>query len=157
MNAAIEEQIRDGQIIFDRTKHKIENSTVVSKSQEELLNEGTINIKEYKSKYLIRLRKEVERIYSTRTTPGGYSLDSLARQKAGLSLFYRNLPDDDPTKKDLLKRRIIYPNSITDEIMTEIEKIQKAYDSAKNKIMSPSDSNRLMDEIQSVSIKMFLK
>lgn len=151
-----EEQVRKGLIPFDRTRQKIENSVIVDITPEELLRESTISVKEYRANHIRRLRKEVEEIYNTRLTPSGYSMDTLARQKLTLSIFFRSMDENDPTKAELMERRAIYPDFVIDEISMEIEKIQKAFDQAKARILNASGSTTMIQEVQSTTVNMFL-
>lgn len=153
---SIEEQISEGIRSFDSEKQKIVNGAIVPKSRQELLDEGVITVADVLAYSLNRLRGSVEAYLSTNATNNGYRMDNLARQKAALSMQFRQLPDTDPVKADLLQRKVIYTDAIVDEILNEIERVQGAYDQAKNALQSIANQNQPVSVFDSVIIEDYL-
>lgn len=139
---SIEEKIAEGLTPFDPTTQKIENGVIVAKSQQDLFQSGQITAEQIVEQTLGRLRAEIEQLAFVRRTPSGHHIDNLARQKAAFSMQYRHVPDNDPVKLDLSNRKLIYTNSIVDEILAELEKIQIAYDAAKSDVLSILNQNQ---------------
>jgi hypothetical protein len=156
VSKTIEEKIADGETPFDPQRQKVENGAIVPKTLQEMVNDGVVTISEVLQQSQQRLRITVESYLSSNTTPNGYHLDSLARQKAGLTMQYRQLPDTDPVKADLLQRKVIYTDAIVDEILNEVERVQSAYDQAKNTLQSIANQNQPVSVFDSVKLEDYL-
>lgn len=152
----IEEKIADGLIPFDPVLQKVDGDRVLPKSRQELLDQGSITIADLLNQSLQRLRAQTDVYLATKVTPNGYRLDNLARQKAALTMQYRQLPETDPVKADLLQRKVIYTDAIVDEILNEIERVQSAYDQAKNALQSIANQNQPVSVFDSVKLEDYL-
>lgn len=131
VSKSIEEQVAEELVAFDPARQKIVGGTIVAKSSQELLDSGQLSFAELRDTSINRLRAEVEQHFAAAQTANGYRLDNLARQKAAISLQYRNIADTDPQKAALLASKVIYSDAITDEILAAVESVQAAYDLAK--------------------------
>ncbi len=152
----ISEQVAE-ELIKLEPNQKLEGEEIVEKSRQELLDEGLTTLEDIKEENIQRLRNETEQFLSQHKTPNGYRLDQLTRQKANFSHQFRHLPDTDENKKNLLEKRLIYPNHILDEIVAEIAKVQAAYDAAKNEIINAYEEKKPVEVFESISIVNYFK
>lgn len=152
----IQEKIAAGLVQFDSSRQTIANGEIQQKTQQQLVDEGLLTHAELFQQGVARLRYETETHLQSNTTPNGYRLDNLARQKAALTMQYRQLPDTDPVKSDLLQRKVIYTDAIVDEILNEIERVQSAYDQAKNALQSIANQNQPVSVFDSIKLEDYL-
>jgi hypothetical protein len=152
------EKVADGLITLSPTQKIIgvgEDEQIIAKSRQEQLDEGLITLEEIKEEHIQRLRNETDAFLSRHKTTNGYQLDQLTRQKANFSYQFRHLPDTDENKKKLLEQRLIYPNHILDEIVTEIVKVQAAYDAAKQEISQAYENKEPVSVFESITISKY--
>ena len=152
----LQEKIDAGLVSFDPHTQKVVNDEIVSKSSQELLEQGDLTLEQVLERNLQRLRTEIVTYFATTKTPTGYRLDELARQKAAFSYQFYALADTDPIKADLLNRKLIYTNVIIDEIMSEIEKIQNAYDKAVLVVKAAFEGSNDVSVFESVKIENYI-
>lgn len=138
------------------TQKIVEDDTgarLVDKSTQELVDDGLMTLEDVRERKLQSLRGEVSAHFQQHKTPGGYRLDDLARQKASFSAPFRQLPDTDEQKKDLLEAGLIYPDDILDEILDEVGKIQTAYRAAKKAVTTAFDKGQAVETWEAVSLQ----
>ena len=150
------ELVAAGLLSIDPATQKIENDQIVPTSRQELLTESAITYAELRDTEIKRLRREVESYFDANTTVSGYRLDNLARQKAALTMQYRDLPDTDLTKADLLTKQLIYPNAICDEILAKAESVQAAYTLAKGAIEDCYTQQKTVAEFEAVALTNYI-
>jgi hypothetical protein len=152
---ALSEQIKDGVLTLaphEKLVGKGENERIVEKTKQEMLDEGSITLEDIEEESIQQLRQETEVYFMQHKTKSGYRLDALAREKANLSLVFRLLPEAARMKKEFLERKLIYPDDILDEILGEIETVQRAYDEAKETIKKAKDNKERPDVFEGISL-----
>ena len=152
----MQEQIDAGLVEFDAVSQKVADEKIVPKTKQELVDEGVLPLSEIRDEHLRRLRDNTSTYFKTARTPGGYSLDELARQKAAFSYQFYAIADTDPVKADLLSKKLIYPGNIVDEIMAELAKIQNAYDQAVLAVQTAFTGSQVISVFESVKIENYI-
>lgn len=150
------ELVTEGRLTMDAATQKIVDGQIVPKTRQELLSENQISYSQLRELEIKRIRAEVEAHFSDAKTSGGYRLDNLARQKAAFSMQYRALADTDPTKADLLSKQLIYPDTVTDEILAAAEAVQAAYGQAKAAIQTAFDQQKTVAEFEAIQLTNYL-
>lgn len=155
IDKTLAEQVAEGLITLE-AHQKIVGDNIEEKTTRELIDEGLLTREDAKKRSIERLRVEILMYFDEHTTPNGYRIDDLARQKASFSAQFRSLPDSDENKRRLLDDRLIYPDAIVDEILDEIGKIQGAYSAAKSAIVAACDQGEPAETWESISVSDFL-
>ena len=150
------EKIADGLVAFDPVTQKVENNQIVPKTRQELLDGGQLTHDGLRESEMQRLRLEVETYFGETKTTNGYRLDNLARQKAALSMQYRQLADTDPVKADLLSKELIYPDTICDEILAAVEVVQSAYSQAKAAVESAYTGQQSVAQYEAIQLANYI-
>lgn len=151
------ELIAAGLLSLDPSKEKLIDGRKVPESRQELLESGQLSPAQVREEEVNRLRGEVEAYFSTTRTASGLRLDYLARQKAAFSMQYRHLPDSDAVKSDLLGRKVIYPDAMVDEILTQVETAQAAYSRAKAVLETAVADGRPLTELETIHVAGYLE
>lgn len=133
-----------------------EKERIVPMTPDEMADAGLIPQEQHIETAVRRLRAETAMLMESRKTSQGYAIDQLARQKVAFTYPFRNRPDTDPEKDALLKKRLIYPDAIVDEILCELEKLQAAYDAARNAVTDAIEKGKPAAESSAITIAQFL-
>lgn len=143
-------------ILVPAANEKVVGDQIVPRTRQDRLDSGQTNFSEVRETEVLRLRGEVENHFRTAKTANGYRLDNLARQKAAVSLQFRNIADTDPQKSALLTSGIIYADAVTDEIQAAVESIQAAYGQAKAAIDDAVVQAKAVAEFEAVQLANFI-
>jgi hypothetical protein len=126
---------------------------LVDKSSAELVEEGLLTPEALLDRKLTSLRGEVTELFRRHTTPNGYRVDALARQKASFSYPFRQLPDSDDRKRELLEAGLIYPDAVLDEILAGVTEVQNAYRAAKQAVTTAFEAGEPVEAWESIALR----
>lgn len=124
------EKIKAGMLTVFATQ-KIVDGSIVNKTLQEQVNDGTITLVSYQTQAINRITSEAYNFLSIGKTPeNGYATDDFA-QKIVIATFAMNLiPDSDPDKKSMLASGLLYPIEQAREIVSYMASVMAARNAA---------------------------
>jgi hypothetical protein len=155
----LSEKLAEGLIQLDPTEKIVgegPGEEVVKRTKQELLDAGILTLEDIQEDAVRRLRAEVNSFYEEHRTPNNYRLDQLARQKVSFSYQFLNAPKTSKAKQELLSKRLIYPDSILEEIVREIEKVQQAYNGAVAAVQNAVQNQAPVATLEAISLQSFV-
>lgn len=143
-------------ILTVQPNQKVQGGRIVEKTRQDRVDDGLQTLLQIREEEVLRLRGEVEAYLRVAKTVSGYRLDNLARQKAAMSLQYRELPAENAQKSALLSSGMIYEDAGTDEILAAVQGVQAAYASAKAALDTAVAEGKPVAQFEAVRLENYL-